>query len=923
MVMKLNSFFLLLYLLFMVHETIQQNVFTVNILFVNEFKNLVANKAADVVLNYLRRNPRIGIHVNGFYKLDLSGNDAQTILESLCIQYNNSIKDGKPPHVILDTTQAGIVSEAVKTFTAALALPTISASYGQDGDIKQWRNLDGEQQKFLIQINPPADIIPEIVRSIIIAQNITDAGILFDDSFVMDHKYKSLLQNIPTRHIIAQIEDSRSIQRQLTRFRDLDIVNYFVLGKLSNVKTLLDNANVNKFFGRKFAWHVITQDKGTLRCSCSNASVLFVKPEPDSTSRERLSNLRTTYGLTSEPEIMAAFYFDFIFRGLLAIKSMAETGEWSKNFTYTTCNEYKEENQPIRKNFDLRKHLKQIQELPSYGNFLIETNGHSFVEFTMKLEKVSILNSQSVSSESIGSWKANLNSPILIKDVASLANLSAVTIYRVVTVLQHPFMIRIEDENDGIRYEGYCVDLIEEIRKLVGFEYEIYVAPDNKFGNMDENGQWNGMIKELIEKRADIGLGSLSVMAERENVVDFTVPYYDLVGITILMKKPKTPTSLFKFLTVLENDVWLCILAAYFFTSFLMWVFDRWSPYSYQNNREKYKDDEEKREFNLKECLWFCMTSLTPQGGGEAPKNLSGRLVAATWWLFGFIIIASYTANLAAFLTVSRLDTPIESLDDLSKQYKITYAPLNGSGAMTYFQRMADIEARFYEIWKDMSLNDSLNEVERAKLAVWDYPVSDKYTKMWQAMKEAHLPNTIEEALKRVRDSKTSSDGFAYLGDATDIRYQVMINCDLQMVGDEFSRKPYAIAVQQGSPLKDQFNNAILLLLNKRKLEKLKEKWWNMNPARQQCEKQDNQSDGISIHNIGGVFIVIFVGIGLACVTLAFEYWFYKYKQNPKLAKFTRKLSSQKNVLEKIHPSSLADFTTVKSKNSRRNPRFQ
>lgn len=151
-----------------------------------------------------------------------------------------------------------------------------------------------------------------------------------------------------------------------------------------------------------------------------------------------------------------------------------------------------------------------------------------------------------------------------------------------------------------------------------------------------------------------------------------------------------------------------------------MWVFDKWSPYSYQNNREKYKDDEEKREFNLKECLWFCMTSLTPQGGGEAPKNLSGtfsyvsqssiitikhvigRLVAATWWLFGFIIIASYTANLAAFLTVSRLDTPIESLDDLSKQYKIQYAPVNGSSTMTYFQRMADIEARFYEYVANM-----------------------------------------------------------------------------------------------------------------------------------------------------------------------------------------------------------------------------
>ena len=108
---------------------------------------------------------------------------------------------------------------------------------------------------------------------------------------------------------------------------------------------------------------------------------------------------------------------------------------------------------------------------------------------------------------------------------------------------------------------------------------------------------------------------------------------------------------------------------------------------------------------------------------GEAPKNLSGRLVAATWWLFGFIIIASYTANLAAFLTVSRLETPVESLEDLSKQYKIQYSPLNGSSTMVYFERMAYIEEKFYQIWKDMSLNDSTDEYERSKLAVWDYPV--------------------------------------------------------------------------------------------------------------------------------------------------------------------------------------------------------
>merc|ERR1712066_104716 len=129
-----------------------------------------------------------------------------------------------------------------------------------------------------------------------------------------------------------------------------------------------------------------------------------------------------------------------------------------------------------------------------------------------------------------------------------------------------------------------------------------------------------------------------------------------------------------------------------------------------------------------------------------------------------------------------------------------------------------------------------------------------------------------------VRASETQSSGFALIADATDVRYLSQTNCDLQMVGDEFSRKPYALAVQQGSPLKDQLNDAILRLLNQRKLEGMKERWWNANENRRNCEKEDEDTGGISIHNIGGVFIVIFVGIVLALITLAAEYYYYKFK---------------------------------------------
>ena len=107
---------------------------------------------------------------------------------------------------------------------------------------------------------------------------------------------------------------------------------------------------------------------------------------------------------------------------------------------------------------------------------------------------------------------------------------------------------------------------------------------------------------------------------------------------------------------------------------------------------------------------------------------------------------------------------------------------------------------------------------------------------MWYTMQRYGLPKNMEEALELVRASPTQTEGFALLADATDVRYCIyfnnvlggvcecikdnifvcihssrylaMTNCDLQMVGEEFSRKPYALAVQQGSPLKDSLNDA-------------------------------------------------------------------------------------------------------------------
>lgn len=61
------------------------------------------------------------------------------------------------------------------------------------------------------------------------------------------------------------------------------------------------------------------------------------------------------------------------------------------------------------------------------------------------------------------------------------------------------------------------------------------------------------------------------------------------------------------------------------------------------------------RNFTLVESFWFALTSFTPQGGGETPKAISGRVLVAAYWVFVVLMLATFTANLAAFLTVERM----------------------------------------------------------------------------------------------------------------------------------------------------------------------------------------------------------------------------------------------------------------------------
>uniref|UniRef100_A0A914UQJ0 Ionotropic glutamate receptor C-terminal domain-containing protein n=2 Tax=Plectus sambesii TaxID=2011161 RepID=A0A914UQJ0_9BILA len=343
----------------------------------------------------------------------------------------------------------------------------------------------------------------------------------------------------------------------------------------------------------------------------------------------------------------------------------------------------------------------------------------------------------------------------------------------------------------------------------------------------------------FIKLEADLAVASLTISYSRSEVIDFTVPFMHL-GISILFKKPeKKDPSLFTFLSPLSLDVWIYMLAAYVGVSLMLWILARFSPYEWYNPHPCNPDtDVVENQFNLLNSLWFTVGSLMQQGSDLTPRAASTRLVAGIWWFFTLILISSYTANLAAFLTVERMVSPIESADDLAKQTKIKYGTLGSGSTMTFF-------------------NESKIQT---------------YERMWQFMESQPnvFVNSSREGIERSRNGD-----YAYLMESSMLEYAIERDCDLMQIGGLLDSKGYGIGLPKGSPFREPISTAILRLQEKTVLTELKDKWWKQKRGGGKCANEDSKKGGhneLGLQNVGGVFVVLVGGLCIAFVIAIIEF---------------------------------------------------
>ncbi|XP_064094425.1 glutamate receptor ionotropic, kainate 2-like [Macrobrachium nipponense] len=379
------------------------------------------------------------------------------------------------------------------------------------------------------------------------------------------------------------------------------------------------------------------------------------------------------------------------------------------------------------------------------------------------------------------------------------------------SVLEPPYVMLQENSDGGTdssqqRLEGFCIDLVREISQMLLFNYTVKLADDGTYGMFDaDSGKWNGMIRELLEQKADLAIGDLTITHEREQVVDFTVPWMNL-GVSILYRKSSKKTSFFfRFLSPVSADVWLSVASAYLVVSVMLFTIARFSPYEWTESHQCDTTEGRINEFSLLGSFWFCFGSLVQQGGNALPRAISTRIIAGVWWFFTLIMISSYTANLTAFLMAERLETLVESVDDLAKS-QIQYGTLNGGSTWNFFRT--------------------------SKLAI--------YQKMFNFM-ESQTPTVYSTSNEEGVSKVLKGDGqYAYIMESPSIEFATERHCDLIQVGGLLNSRSYGIALPPGSPYRTLINSALGKLQETGRLTDLKHKWWKVERGGGACQTKDD-----------------------------------------------------------------------------------
>ena len=339
---------------------------------------------------------------------------------------------------------------------------------------------------------------------------------------------------------------------------------------------------------------------------------------------------------------------------------------------------------------------------------------------------------------------------------------------------------------------GYMADLVDLLTTKMGFIPNITVFPPNQ--------SYNGLVDLLVNDVYDMIVADLTITAARRERVAFSSSIFDNSLRIITRKSSSTSLDLLAYLRPFSLKLWLALLIATIYAGMLISCFER-----HENEVLQHRSISSL----LGLSMYYSIGTIVGYGADLQVKTAAGRLLTVGLYILCLISVAAYTANLASDLTTLKSKDLISGIDDI-KNAKIASNRIGiriGTSIEDYYLR--EISNGVRDFFPLVSSNDIFRNLLNGKIDVAIY------------------------------------DG-GLLEYATSNVY-----CNLTLVGVDFDRSSFGIAVQKKWQYTQQLDTNLLSLRESSSFEKLKEKWFQGN----RCGESNPVSTAMSIESMAGLFL--------------------------------------------------------------------
>ena len=268
-----------------------------------------------------------------------------------------------------------------------------------------------------------------------------------------------------------------------------------------------------------------------------------------------------------------------------------------------------------------------------------------------------------VCAVSLGVFFGSFGSHTFAQDAALGETQAASVPLKVGTKEAPPFAMRGEDG----KWTGLSIELWERIARRIQRDFKLV-----SFDSIED------LLAACESGDVDVGVAAATITAEREEVVDFSHPFYNS-GLAIAVSEEHAGGFLGLF-RALTSPTFLAtigtLLTLLFVTGAIIWWVER------KENVEQFDEDAVK---GIGNGFWWSAVTMTTVGyGDKAPKTPLGRAIAIVWMFAALIITAVFTAQLASSLTADRISGPVANIGDLSRA---RVGVVDGASSNEYFSR--------------------------------------------------------------------------------------------------------------------------------------------------------------------------------------------------------------------------------------------